>query len=136
MEEPPRSRPSSFGFTTASGAGRLDTGSNSVDFDMSDMPIEPVRSTSAPQVDLGGISLDLDDLPASAHGALGQASAPLDLPPIDDDGADPLERKIELAEEFRQIGDNEGARDLLQEVVEKAEGALQAKARSMLEQLS
>ncbi|MFM2119814.1 MAG: hypothetical protein RL722_1282, partial [Pseudomonadota bacterium] len=74
--------------------------------------------------------------PPSGHAPLTQVSAPLDLPPIDDDGADPLARKIELAEEFRQIGDNEGARDLLQEVVEKAEGALQAKARSMLEQLS
>ena len=44
----------------------------------------------------------------------------LDLPA--DGGAgrrrdDPLARKLELAEEFRQIGDNEGARDLLEEVV-------------------
>jgi pilus assembly protein FimV len=110
--------------------------SNSVDFDTSDLPTAAPHSAPAQQVDLGGISLDLDALPSTGHGHFSQPSAPLDLPPIDDDGADPLARKIELAEEFRQIGDTEGARDLLQEVVERAEGALQAKARSMLEQLS
>ena len=39
----------------------------------------------------------------------------LDLPGVAE--ADPLSRKLELAEEFRQIGDMEGARDLLQEVL-------------------
>ncbi|MCK7494046.1 MAG: hypothetical protein MZW92_24490 [Comamonadaceae bacterium] len=48
-------------------------------------------------------------------------------PPTAD--GDPLARKLELAEEFRQIGDIEGARDLLEEVVAKAEGALQAPRR-------
>ena len=47
----------------------------------------------------------------------------------------PLARKLDLAEEFRQIGDLEGARDLLEEVVAKAEGALQAKAQGMLDKL-
>ena len=50
-------------------------------------------------------------------------------------GESPLARKLELAEEFRQIGDFEGARDLLEEVVAKGEGALQAKAQCMLEKL-
>ena len=53
----------------------------------------------------------------------------------EDDAADPLSRKLELAEEFRQIGDMEGARDLLQEVVSKASGSLKSKAQGMLEQL-
>jgi pilus assembly protein FimV len=53
-----------------------------------------------------------------------------------DSSADsPLARKLELAEEFRQIGDMEGARDLLEEVVSKADGALKAKAQGMLEKL-
>ena len=51
------------------------------------------------------------------------------------DHADPLERKLELAEEFRQIGDTEGARDLLQEVAAKASGALRIKAQGMLDDL-
>jgi pilus assembly protein FimV len=51
------------------------------------------------------------------------------------DGGDPLARKLELAEEFRQIGDLEGARDLLEEVVSKAEGTLKSKAQGMLDSL-
>ena len=51
------------------------------------------------------------------------------------DAGDPLARKLELAEEFRQIGDREGARELLQEVVTKSSGALKAKAQTMLAEL-
>ena len=88
---------------------------------------------SAPSVefDLAGISLDLD-LPAAGSPARGADSGPTTAPSgfgesglsgfDDDDAADPLARKLELAEEFRQIGDIEGARDLLQEVVAKAVG--------------
>ena len=54
----------------------------------------------------------------------------------EEETGDPLSRKLELAEEFRQIGDLEGARDLLEEVVAKAEGALQAKAQGMLDKLA
>jgi pilus assembly protein FimV len=50
--------------------------------------------------------------------------------------SDPLARKLELAEEFRQIGDLEGARDLLEEVVAKGSGTLQAKAQGMLDKLA
>jgi pilus assembly protein FimV len=50
--------------------------------------------------------------------------------------SDPLSRKLELAEEFRQIGDMEGARDLLEEVVAKADGTLKMRAQSQLDQLA
>jgi pilus assembly protein FimV len=49
--------------------------------------------------------------------------------------ADPLLRKLELAEEFRQIGDTDGARDLLHEVLAKASGTLKTRAQGILEQL-
>lgn len=52
------------------------------------------------------------------------------------DEGNPLERKLELADEFRQIGDLDGARDLLHEVIESADGALKAKAQAMLADLS
>jgi pilus assembly protein FimV len=51
------------------------------------------------------------------------------------DDADPIARKLELAEEFRQIGDMEGARDLLEEVIGKSSGALKVKAQHMLDEL-
>jgi pilus assembly protein FimV len=94
---------------------------------------------SALDFDLGELTLD-DDKPAASR------PAPLDgaedfagsLPSFElgDDDADPLARKLELAEEFRQIGDMEGARDLLEEVLASADGAVKAKAQGMLDSLN
>ncbi|MBX3608182.1 MAG: hypothetical protein KF788_23115, partial [Piscinibacter sp.] len=100
----------------------------------------PSASPSSVEFDLAGISLDLD-LPGTP------SSGPTTVPSAfgdsamsgfeeDDPNADPLARKLELAEEFRQIGDTEGARDLLQEVIAKASGSLKSKAQGMLEQLA
>ncbi len=88
------------------------------------------------QFDLSSISLDLDDDPPVSEptNAVTTPGDPIDLVELDDDD-NPLQRKLELAEEFRQIGDAEGARDLLQEVASKGSGALQAKAQSMLDAL-
>ncbi|MBY0364921.1 MAG: hypothetical protein K2X12_01670, partial [Burkholderiaceae bacterium] len=52
----------------------------------------------------------------------------------EDDG-DPLLRQLELADEFRQIGDTEGAREVLQELVQRASGGLRDKAQAMLNEL-
>src|SRR5205814_5308392 len=101
------------------------------------------NSDFAMDFDLSAISLDLEPtvIQHSAPAAVATASAGADVGEIDfepeaDDGTDPLARKLELAEEFRQIGDMEGARDLLQEVVGKASGALKSKAQGMLDTLA
>ncbi len=89
--------------------------------------------------DLGSISLDLD-APESVSPPISRFDSRLpELPDVpsqlpSEDG-DPLLRKLELAEEFRQIGDMEGARDLLEEVASRGEGGVQARARAMLESL-
>lgn len=59
----------------------------------------------------------------------------IDLGEAVSDDTDPIARKLELAEEFRQIGDMEGARDLLQEVVAKASGSVKSRAQAMLNEL-
>jgi pilus assembly protein FimV len=90
--------------------------------------------------DLGELTLDDDKAGASSRpsplGADDDFAASLPSFELSDDDADPLARKLELAEEFRQIGDMEGARDLLEEVLARAEGALQSKAQGMLDSLS
>ena len=48
----------------------------------------------------------------------------------------PLETKLSLAEEFRAIGDLEGARSLAEEVLAEASGALKTKASSFLNDLA
>jgi pilus assembly protein FimV len=89
--------------------------------------------------DLSGISLDLGkpkpgkgSEPALDYGSLGADTT--QQPPLE--SSDPLARKLELAEEFRQIGDKEGARDLLEEVLAKATGPLKARAQSLLDGLA
>ena len=90
--------------------------------------------------DLSAISLDLEPPKNAAPAAVAESGvgdlAEIDFAPEEDDGSDPLARKLELAEEFRQIGDMEGARDLLQEVVAKADGVLKSKAQGMLDALA
>ena len=101
---------------------------------------EDASTTTAAAFDFGAISLDLGkpaagrtsepalDFSTTGTGDLDTA-APMDP-------SDPLTRKLELAEEFRQIGDKEGARDLLEEVVAKASGPLKTRAQSLLDGLA
>jgi pilus assembly protein FimV len=90
-----------------------------LDFELGDLPPAPAPAPSP----------SADGLDFGEFGVQGSGDDPMD------DDADPLARKVELAEEFRQIGDMEGARDLLEEVLAKAEGPLKAKAQGMLDRL-
>jgi pilus assembly protein FimV len=88
--------------------------------------------------DLGSISLDLDEpKPSGAVKVTDNMLGGDSVQPVMDLSADPMARKLELAEEFRQIGDVDGSRELLQEVIATAtDDALKAKAQSMLDNLS
>jgi len=110
--------------------------------DLASMSAAPAAVVSElPAFDPTDISFDLDMpetlAPVSPGSDSAMDAAPMsgfgdiDLPPLDGD-EDPLSRKLDLAEEFRQIGDTDGARDLLQEVVAKASGAVKARAEGML----
>jgi pilus assembly protein FimV len=106
-----------------------------LDFDLASLP-EPTFDVSpppAPKMSTGETSiLDFGDfgVETPAPAPSGDGGGEVDL-----GGDNPLARKLELAEEFRQIGDLEGARDLLEEVVSKADGTLKSKAQGMLDQL-
>jgi pilus assembly protein FimV len=105
-----------------------------------DKPTPPAKPDDSLDFDLDALP-DAAQVPALAPAAEESGGASLldfgtELPALADSSTDgPLARKLELAEEFRQIGDLEGARDLLDEVVSKADGALKAKALGMLEKL-
>jgi pilus assembly protein FimV len=99
-----------------------------------------------PRADVGDQGLDFSSFsiatPQPTTMAMARAETALEAVddpelelPIDENG-DPLARKLELAEEFRQIGDVEGARDLLEEVIAKADGVTRSKAQAMLEGLA
>ncbi len=112
-----------------------------MDFNLDDLSLDltaPLPRESAPPAPAAApsSSLDFGDFTLPLPGAdetLPVTSAPqAELGP---DDADPIARKLELAEEFRQIGDMEGARDLLEEVIAKSSGGLKAKAQGMLDEL-
>jgi pilus assembly protein FimV len=116
----------------------------SLDFSVPDVPPLPASSPKAMEpsgFDLSDISLDLDMPPSAPLPAVPSPASPsgfgdIGLPSLEGDGEDdPLSRKLELAEEFRQIGDTDGARDLLHEVVAKSSGAVKSRAQSMLADL-
>jgi pilus assembly protein FimV len=89
-------------------------------------PSEP--SMDALEFDLGDLSLDLPSSSAGAASATHAVDAEL--------SGDPLDTKLALAQEFREIGDNDGARALAQEVAAEATGALKARAQRMVADLS
>ncbi len=114
------------------------------DLDLSDLDSEAADSslpgTPAPSrpLDLEGLSLELDTPPAAAEpGTVSEEPDALADLDIDEgqDGGDPLETKLSLAEEFEAIGDTEGARSLAEEVQAEATGDLQARAQAFLARL-
>jgi len=82
----------------------------------------PAAAEAPPLVfDFGDLSLELD------------GGSPTSPAPLDDDA---LMRKLDLADEFQQIGDVEGARDLIDEVLGQTQGPLRERAQSMKDRLS
>jgi len=87
-------------------------------------PAADEKSTGMLEFDMGSLSLDLG--PPSEQPSESSALS----------GEDPLETKLALADEFVSIGDEDGARALIEEVVAEATGDLRAKAQRALANLS
>ena len=93
----------------------------------------PAAPPAAPELlsfDLSDINLDLSNKtpPVSAD------PTPSELGGLT--AENPLETKLSLAEEFRAIGDLEGARSLAEEVLAEASGSLKTKANTFLNELA
>ncbi|WP_137937837.1 FimV/HubP family polar landmark protein [Chitinivorax sp. B] len=103
-------------------------GDNLLDFDFQ-LDAGKAPATNAPDssvLDLGDLDLNLDETI--------QAGAA----PVTDDGldsADPMTTKIDLARAYLDMGDKEGAREILQEVLQDGSTSQQETAKSLLEQL-
>ena len=93
-------------------------------------PVAPERDNSMLAFDMDSLSLELDapitDRPTLAAVADAAPSAVVQSP---------LETKFALAEEFRALGDSDGARSLANEVVAQADGALKSKAQAFINAL-
>ncbi len=99
---------------------------NTLAFEAPSLPpltAEPGPAASAPAAadnmmnfDLGGLSLDLGT-PSEQPGAGSE---------------DPLATKLALADEFKAIGDTDGARALIEEIIAEASGDMKARAQKAL----
>lgn len=118
---------------TKQAASELDSAGNGIDFDL-DAPTVEQKGTEAPApaldfdfnldepksvpaVDLSGLSLDL-----SAGADAGE-----------DSGWQEVATKLDLAKAYEEMGDKDGARELLNEVLKEGDSTQQAQARTMLE---
>ncbi len=97
-------------------------------------PVAPAAAEEAFVLpESGMMEFNMDDL-----------SLNLDVPESDDKNAvppppqlsdDPLATKLALAQEFNTIGDSDGARTLIEEVIAESSGELKAKAQRLLSEL-
>ena len=96
--------------------------------DFPDFSLEPAKTATpatAMDFDMGGLSLDLNaaDKPPAATAMAADINGP-------------LETKLALAQEFRSIGDNTGAKMLVNEVISNATGSLKQKAENLLAEMN
>jgi pilus assembly protein FimV len=153
--------PSADDLVVQPAAGALPSVDLGLDFEFEDRPPQPSGDAipRAPSLDIDALAMTLDDdededtkpgelddagdtvldfgrFPDLASGLLADEDS---IAAGDLDGfaaGDPLLRKLELAEEFRQIGDLDGARDLLEELLVKASGSLRDRAQAMLDAMA
>ncbi|MGY4489952.1 FimV/HubP family polar landmark protein [Pseudomonas sp. TE3610] len=126
------------------------------DFDLSlaeEMDSAPASTPDKLHADLGDVSAELDELSASLEhppiaepfkapepAALDDLDNLDDLPPFEDDfdylsGTDESATKLDLARAYIDMGDHDGARDILDEVVKEGTAGQQTEAREMLSKL-
>jgi pilus assembly protein FimV len=97
-------------------------GSGGIDFDFNlELPASKEEPVAAP-LDLSLIDLDL--------GAPGGAAAPADA------HWQEVATKLDLAKAYQEMGDKDGARELLNEVLKEGDAAQQQQAQTMLSALS
>ena len=106
---------------------------------------KPAADSGMMEFDLGSLSLDFAITKPGELTDLDDVTSPIkpdaDDEPVTQAGAfndtpdDPLETKLALAEEFKAIGDDDGARALIEEVISEATGDMKAKAQRALNSL-
>ena len=117
-------------------------GMGTVEFDLSKISLdtgglgktEPTLDVSGgvpaiPEIDLSGISLDLGGETTTTGGATGTGSGK-------DDHWYDVQTKFDLAKAYQEMGDKEGAREILQEVIAEGDSDQQAAAQRVLESLA
>jgi pilus assembly protein FimV len=125
MGEKPGESAASYAAPAAPAAPAADLGT--IDFDIGTPSGGGEEKTEVPgisSVDLGAISLDLGT-PGSGNGSGGAPDARWQE----------VATKLDLAKAYEEMGDKDGARELLKEVVKEGDSAQQQQAQTMLQAL-
>jgi pilus assembly protein FimV len=85
----------------------------------------PGSTETVPDLDLGGLSLSMDGTGAAQAGGDGTKDAHW----YD------VQTKFDLAKAYQEMGDKDGAREILQEVMKEGDAAQQAEAKKVLDSL-
>lgn len=118
----------------AAAADQLDDGLN---FDLNiEAPAAEAAPAEAPSAPAPDTSLDFDLGSLNLDLGTDTSAEPADnAKPMHNLADDPLSTKLDLAREFNAIGDSEGARALIEEVLAEASGSLKERAQKMLSEL-
>jgi pilus assembly protein FimV len=108
--------------------GKLVPAPDEPDFGVPDLPETPAAAPPPPEFDLSGIDFDLDET-ATPQAEPAPAAAP--LTPLQME----MDTKLDLAVAYQEIGDKDGARELLDEVLRGGSDDQVARANQMLAQL-
>jgi pilus assembly protein FimV len=82
-----------------------------------------------PEIDLSGLSLTFDETPKDAAGAGAAKAAGKDEHWYD------VQTKFDLAKAYQEMGDKDGAREILQEILKEGDVGQKAEAQKLLESL-
>jgi pilus assembly protein FimV len=119
--------------TAEAGDDSISGGSNDIDgisFDLSTLqldspPLEdepaPAAGDAAPELDLSGISLEL-----------GESDAPAESPVVRDEKWYDVQTKFDLAKAYQEMGDREGAREILDEVIAEGDPGQREAAEALM----
>ncbi len=120
-------------------AADAEGGGSGLDFDFNlgeaEAPVLPEAAPAElamPELDLSAISLELDETPQPAAAPAEAEVAPTAV--VVEDNPE-VATKLELAQAYEEMGDKEGARELLNEVLNEGSPSQQEAARNKLAQL-
>jgi pilus assembly protein FimV len=112
---------------------------NTIDFNLDPLPpigtpLDTVNRVSSEPPSKVDFKLDLGNLELESPGEKRSAGTP-GAPARDDHWYD-VQQKFDLAKAYEEMGDKEGARDILQEVLKEGDSEQQAQAKKLLGSLS
>jgi len=137
LDTPTRSRPLEFDMSSLSldlNAGAAPEAAPVATLDVPSLAESTVPLPAPTMLQNGRLvePIDLSRVTSEGHGDSTHGVSASTLSATGMDGGRDMQIKLDLARAYIEIGDKEGARELLQEVVEQSEDPLQSEARTLL----